>query len=137
MLLKLAKIDQKWNFSTFLKSLIFLLYSFLKTVCCVFYDLKNMKIEKKSLKISQFLPHFMNLNHILKKMVEQGPGTYFQFGFFLNVHALGYLKSETKKFCEHFWVNKSLSMMCSLSRNDDAGKPIMIMAQWVAYNFRI
>jgi hypothetical protein len=26
-------------------------------------------------------------------------------------NALGYLKSETKNFCEHFWVNKSLRMM--------------------------
>jgi hypothetical protein len=29
--------------------------------------------------------------------------------------ALGYPKSVTKKFCAHFWVHKSLSMMCTLT----------------------
>jgi hypothetical protein len=33
------------------------------------------------------------------------------FTIFLNLHALGYPKSVTGFFCEHFWVNKSLSMM--------------------------
>jgi hypothetical protein len=30
-------------------------------------------------------------------------------------HALGYPKSVTKKFCTHFWVNKSLSMMWEIN----------------------
>jgi hypothetical protein len=43
MWLKLAKIDQKWNFSIFLKILIFEC-SRSKTVSGVFHDLKNVKI---------------------------------------------------------------------------------------------
>jgi hypothetical protein len=60
---KVAKIDQKLNCSICLQKLIFGLYSF--------HDLQNVKIaEKWSIfaNFCQFLLHFMNLNHILKKV---------------------------------------------------------------------
>jgi hypothetical protein len=37
----------------------------------LFHDLKNVKIAEKRLKIGpfgQFYPHFMNFNHVLKKV---------------------------------------------------------------------
>jgi hypothetical protein len=71
------------------------------------------KIEK-----FHFWSIFANFSHILwtknpvlKKVGRTRPGDLFKFWYFLNLHALGYPKSETKIFCEHFWVNKSLSMM--------------------------
>jgi hypothetical protein len=63
MWVKLAKIDQKWNFSIFFAKLIFYVKGS-KTVWDVFHGLRNVKIAGKRLKIGQFLPHFMNLNHI-------------------------------------------------------------------------
>jgi hypothetical protein len=64
MWLKLAKIDQKWNFSIFLKKSHFFLYSF-KTVCGVFHDMKNVKNCQKSLKIGHFWHILANFGHIL------------------------------------------------------------------------
>jgi hypothetical protein len=46
-------------------------------------------------------------NHVLKKVGRGRDHDLFIFWYFLNLHALGYLKPV----CEHFWVNKSLSMM--------------------------
>jgi hypothetical protein len=64
MCLKLAKIDQKWKFSIFWKSLI--LYCIRsKNVWDVFHDLKNVKIAKRSLKICQFWPILANFSYIL------------------------------------------------------------------------
>jgi hypothetical protein len=56
-----------------------------------------------------------NFSIFLKKtkLVEGGTMTYLNFLYFLNQHALGYPKSVTILFCEHVWVNKSLSMMCT------------------------
>jgi hypothetical protein len=54
MLLKLAKIDKKWNFLNFLN----FEYNRSKTVL-------RLKIAEKSLKISQFLPIFAHFSHIL------------------------------------------------------------------------
>jgi hypothetical protein len=66
----------------------------------------------------QFWTNFSHIlwtkNHVLKKVGRTRAGDLFKFWYFLNLHALGYPKSVTKKFCEHFWVNKSLSMMCNL-----------------------
>jgi hypothetical protein len=50
-------------------------------------------------------------NHVLTKVGRTRAGDLFKFWYFLNLHALGYPKSITKKICAHFWVNKSLSMM--------------------------
>jgi hypothetical protein len=46
-------MDQKWNFLNFLKFRIFLMKLF-KNCSNVLYDLKNVKIVEKSLKIGQF-----------------------------------------------------------------------------------
>jgi hypothetical protein len=55
-----------------------------------------------------------------KKLVDGAPATYLKFDVFwiymLWGFALGYPKSVTKIFCTHFWVNKSLSMMCPISK---------------------
>jgi hypothetical protein len=90
---KIGKNDQKWHFSTFLKSLIFLRS---KNVSGVFHGLNNARENsQKSLKISQFLPilatFYEFLNHILKKIGRTtlgrtraaAPGTYFQFDVFV------------------------------------------------------
>jgi hypothetical protein len=75
------------------------------------------KIDKKNWPIlahfGPFWPHFMNLNHVLKKIgrTRAAAGDLFKFWCFLNLHALGYPKSVTKNFCAHFWVTRSLSMM--------------------------
>jgi hypothetical protein len=60
----MAKIDQKWNFSIFLKSFI-VECNRSKTVWDVFHGLKNVKIAEKSLKIGQLLPIVANFSHIL------------------------------------------------------------------------
>jgi hypothetical protein len=78
-----AKMDQKWNFSIFLKSLIFKCNRS-KTVS--FHDLKNVKIAEKCLKIGQLLPIFATFyefkSHFEKKMVEGAAITYFQFDIY-------------------------------------------------------
>jgi hypothetical protein len=52
-------------------------------------------------------------NHVLKKVGRGRDHDLFIFWYFRNLHALRYPKSVTGFFCEHFWVYKSLSMMCS------------------------
>jgi hypothetical protein len=39
----------------------------------------------------------------LKKIGRGSCNNLFSIWYFPNLHALGYLKSETKIFCEHFW----------------------------------
>jgi hypothetical protein len=56
-----------------------------------------MKIEKKSLKISQFLPHFMNLNHILKKNGRTRAGYLFSIWFFSECTCSGVSKIRNQK----------------------------------------
>jgi hypothetical protein len=58
----------------------------------------------------QFLPHLWTKNHVLKKVGRASFWNLFSIWCFLNLHALGYLKSVTKNVCTPFWVNKSLSM---------------------------
>jgi hypothetical protein len=80
----------------------------------VFNDLKNVKIAKRSLKICLFWPilgHFMNLNHILKKVGRRSDQNWFVWWGFRNLHALRYPKTGILSKCENFWVNSSLSMM--------------------------
>jgi hypothetical protein len=47
----------------------------------------------------------------LKKVGRVSSRDLFSIWCFLNLHALGYPKSETI-FCAHFWVIKYLSMLC-------------------------
>jgi hypothetical protein len=77
---------------------------------------KNETFSKKS-KI-WFLPIFANFClffalkiTIWKKLVEEAPGTYFQFWCFLNLHALGYPKSVTF-FCARTFGLTSPSAWC-------------------------
>jgi hypothetical protein len=77
---------------------------------------KKMRLFQKNWKIQflvefcQFLPMLCIKNHVLKKVGRERSGDLFSIWCFLNLHALGYPKSVTKKFCTHFWVNKSLNL---------------------------
>jgi hypothetical protein len=56
--------------------------------------------------------HFLDSENIkLITFCKVGRGSCHCITYFLNLHALGYPKSVTVLFCEHCWVNKSLSMM--------------------------
>jgi hypothetical protein len=59
-------------------------FDFFETFSNVFHDLKNVKIAEKHLKIGQFLPILATFYDItfLKKLVEVGAITYFQFDVF-------------------------------------------------------
>jgi hypothetical protein len=66
-------------FFRFLKKSLILYCIRSKNVMGVFHDLKNVKIAKRSWKTCNFWPifcqfylHFMNLNHILKKVGRRG-----------------------------------------------------------------
>jgi hypothetical protein len=82
----LTEIDQKLNFTIFVKS-----HFFWKTVSDVFHDLKNVKIAKKGSKIGQLLPIVANAMlatfyelkiTFWKKLVEGADITYFQLDIY-------------------------------------------------------
>jgi hypothetical protein len=79
--------------------------------------IKNETLKKN--RTIPFLDNFSHIlwtkNHVLKKVGRTRAGELFKFWYFLNLHALGYPKSVTKKFCAHFWVNKFFSMMCAVT----------------------
>jgi hypothetical protein len=102
---KLAKIGQNWpifelfrQFFTF-----FMSWNTPETVL--------NEYNKKMVNFCHFSHILWSRNHVLKKVGRTRARDLFKFWYVLNLHALGYPKSVTKKICAHFWVTKSLSMM--------------------------
>jgi hypothetical protein len=100
-----------------------------------------------------FLVNFANFshnlwskNHVLKKVGRGSSHDLFSNWYFLNLHALGYLKPVTGFFVPDFWVNKSLSMMCSAwpksARTSDVKqcdclKHYLCMATWSRQSWQL
>jgi hypothetical protein len=109
-----AKIGKKWpkiEFFDFFENVSFFTVFVLRMSGMCSTTWKTWKKPKKFENLSilanfdQFYLHFMNFNHVLKKVGRQSSDDLFKISYFLNLHALGHPKSVTNFFFTGFGLN--------------------------------